>query len=234
MINSLDIDSLKAERLDRAIEHMEQARRYRRDQYNYYINAGARWGNGECRHPGFNPTKLYDWRHLERRAHELNQRYNEASSAFWETLKRLHVRAQELDLKEVWVERANSHSPEELLVFDGKSFGYRQIKRLIDDCVGNPSKRAFIVKGEQGDAMYRLQMRADTCRGRYGAYSRAFVLAVESRLQSFVMKELMTNVEHRLYDEAVFIINNDDRQYTIYTGRHGELKWHGSKVYDCK
>ncbi len=234
MTTSLDIDSLRPERFDRAIEDMDRARSWRRDRFGYYVNAGARWGNGELRHPGFNPTKLYDWRRLEQRAHELKQRYDEASSTFWETLKRLHVMAVELDLKEVWIERANSRNPEELMVFNGKSLGHQPFKRLVDDCAGDPNKRAFIVRGKQGDAVHRLQRRVDSCRGRYGAYHRAFVLAVEARLQPFIANELMTNVEYRLYDEAVFIINNDDRQYTIYAGHHGELKWHGSKVYDCR
>jgi hypothetical protein len=177
---------------------------------------------------GFMPTKLLDWRALERRSQQLHVEAQRWRSAFWDALRGLHKQATKQKLKKVWVVNDN-----DVLVFDGTGLTRESSARLVSDTAPHPKKKMLVVTGEVARKINRINERSNTFATRDGAYARAFRQAVEARLRSFIDVNGLMNKEHCYFQPTVFVINNDDRQYVVKLTTQGVLGWDGETLYAC-
>lgn len=183
--------------------------------------------------PGVDAAKLLDWRALFRRFTKLDTERKGWSSSFWDTLKEIHTKHCIDDIKHVWV--IDPKNPEYVLVYDGRSLFHESARNLIKKGESTHERNALIVTGVEGRELARRYERIHTCHRRANIYARAFMTAVELRLQPFINETLRyKDVDYRLYQETIFLLQIDGIQRSVTVSPTGDIVWGSSQVFDCR
>jgi len=189
-----------------------------------YLNNDRVHISGSYNAPGIDPDKLFDWRKLEARTSQLQERYLECQNVFWGTLKELSVKAKKAGAKKVWI--YDERQPNYVQVYDDGGLCSEDYNRLVKESIGNPEKKALVIKGDAARKLNALRARELTCMRRWGVYQRAFQYAVEARLKDIVQNKLrVSEIRYHYYKKGVFSLTNEDRTYIITTDEHGVFKW---------
>lgn len=187
----------------------------------------------------FRADKLLDWRKLERRMVELKaieQRYHES---FWNELHRLYAEAVKRDASNVWICHPSTDRRNDIMQFDGRGLRNVDPASLVDAHVKTAKLCALIVKDAEAVEMYDRYERSHAFLRRSEAYKRAFTVAVEHRIITFLRATAKSHQHHVDYSlpehrPQTFIVTNDGRHYIAQSDFHGRVTFlHDNSTVVC-
>jgi len=235
-ITHVNLDDISPENLDREIEDERIANE-------------RGWGrNGYCRRHlrqrhknrdsqvGVDPKKLYDWRHLEIRAHQLSELHKKFHTQEWALVAEIAKTARKKKFKEAWI--SCDKNPEYVTVVNLQrhhhvSTSLRSLKDIIANGIANPEYKGMLVKGESQVLYSQFHERTETSRRRMWVYNAAFQRAVEERLKVFVKTTLYRKdiADFYYHTPGIFLVENASRQYVITSDNCGQLKWGEGRIF---
>lgn len=181
---------------------------------------------------GFEPKKLLNWRHLERRSYEIGMQFTKHSDAFWQGLRDMWVECKEAGIKQLcFVAEDGEHAR----VYSDGGMSTIEIKDIINQSIKNPDFKSFTASTELSREFYRQYARGESLRKRYNTYYRAFQYAINIRLDTYVEDKLVVADRSRwtYCTPTCFHIENEGRHYVVNSDQQGKLIWIDSVMIKC-
>lgn len=199
------------------------------DRY-YNIFVGSSYGYRSAK-IGISPSKMLNWRSLERRYSELTLLAESASEKFWTAMREAYLpHAEKVD--EVWI----AASEDRLIKYDGKRHAYSmcslrsEAELLLKKKPDTHEEYVFIPCHTLGAEIHRLSKKESRLLWAKTIYRLAFQRAVEDRLRKCndVINQRFSSTYNMPF---TVIINNDDRHHVVTLNTTGHFLWHDGKLY---
>ena len=197
----------------------------------YYVKTGY-----SHKSIGINPKKMLDWRNLERRYHDLEEKWLIINKKLWDSFASVG-REQGKD-EEKWILAGD----DALYIVSSRGGGYsiESASRMAEDLIKDPKvsrRKYFVVREDEGGReIARLKFRCDRYLRASAMYKEAFKKAVFDRIRVHIQGLVdMSNSAYygAYYPQKIFIIKNEDRKYVFSSDNRGNVCLHEGEVVEC-
>lgn len=184
--------------------------------------------------PGINFTKMCNWRALERRSHELDQMWRDASDLFWKTIGDLDPPEDGRDRPGLFV-AIDPPQQEEVKVLDisRTSYSVNWQDRMLRELMENPDSYGdfrFVSYNDGGRRVGHLHHRMERLIRARSIYRAAFQRAACDRLRTLDESRTISGTRYRYLEPMVFLIENEGRYHVVTSGTDGGFTWHDGEV----
>lgn len=179
--------------------------------------------------PGADPKKVLDWRKLERRCSELQAKWIESNTKFWDAIRSARrarglTRNQELY---IFVE------PQWVLQCHDDGFSHQDAVYITNELLaGKRGSQEFVVMRleEGGREIGSLYRKANFLQKCAGVYERILERALRDRLQLYLDSIRDVQASRSYFPPKIYIIENEGRARVAHSDSLGRLTWMNGDV----